>query len=84
MAPAERPGLGTEFGEGRDSHVEEVAFVRASPSNPAQIATVRYNDRAGLLALGIHIDPPDVSQTEVRTRETADPFRANRFAAPPP
>jgi len=84
MVKSERSGLGTEFGEARDSHVEEVAFVRANQSTPAQIATVRYNDRAGLMALGISVDPSDVSQAEVHKRETADPFRANRFAVPPP
>lgn len=78
-----RPGLGTEFGESRDSRVEEVAFERANQSTPAHVSTIRYNDRAGLLALGIHVDPPDVSGAEVRTRETAEAFRANRFAAPP-
>jgi hypothetical protein len=77
-----RPGLGTEFGEARDSRVEEVEFARANRTTPAQVTTVRYNDRAGLLALGIRVDP--VSGTELRTRETAEAFRANRFAAPPP
>jgi hypothetical protein len=81
---AEREGLGTEFGEGRDSHVEETEFVRANGSLPSDIVTFRYNDRAGLTALGFRVDPPVVADVELRTRETADPFRANRFAAPPP
>jgi hypothetical protein len=51
---------------------------------PSDIVAFRYNDRAGLLALGIEVDPPAMAHSEIRTRESADPFRANRFAAPPP
>jgi hypothetical protein len=80
----ERKGLGTEFGEARESHVTETPFIRGNATSPSEIVTLRYNDRAGLVALGIRVDPPAVSNTELRTRETADPFRANRFAAPPP
>jgi hypothetical protein len=81
---AERKGLGTEFGEARESHVGETLFTRANASSPSEVAAFRYNDRAGLMALGIRVDPPFVADSELRTRETADPFRANRFAAPPP
>lgn len=81
---AERKGLGTEFGEARESHVEETEFVRASATLPSDIVAFRYNDRAGLVALGIRIDPPAIADVELRTRETADPFRTNRFSAPPP
>jgi hypothetical protein len=47
------------------------------------IAELRYNDAAGLLALGIHTQPlPDAG--EIMTRETADPFPGDdRFARPP-
>jgi hypothetical protein len=81
---AERRGLGTEFGEARESHVGETFFMRANAASPSEVAVFRYNDRAGLVALGIRVDPPLVADGELRTRETADPFRANRFAAPPP
>jgi hypothetical protein len=80
----QRRGLGTEFGEARESHVEETMFARANSASPSEVVVFRYNDRAGLIALGIRVDPPVVADTEVRTREAADPFRANRFAAPPP
>jgi hypothetical protein len=80
----ERRGLGTEFGEARESHVQETAFTRASASAPSAVVVFRYNDRAGLMALGIRVDPPVIADRELRTRETADPFRANRFALPPP
>ena len=67
-----RPGLGTEF-------------ARANPSRPSQVVSIRYNDRAGLLALGIAIPRPYVAaESDLRLRESADPFRANGFAQPPP
>jgi hypothetical protein len=83
-APEERKGLGTEFGEARESHVQETAFSRANAASPSAVLVFRYNDRTGLMALGIRVDPPAMAGTELRTRETADPFRANRFALPPP
>ncbi len=46
-----RKGLGTGFGEEHPSQVEEVAFERAS-ARPAAVLSLRYDDRAGLLALG--------------------------------
>lgn len=82
-APAkpERLGLGTEFGEQRYSAANYTKFVRAS-DRPVAIAELRYNDTAGLRALGILVDPtPDAD--EIMTRETADPFPGDRFARPP-
>jgi len=78
---AERPGLGTEFGEQRSSHVDEVAFARAN-SRPGAELSVRYNDRAGLRAMGVNIDPA-VGPREADLRETANPF-PNNYCAPPP
>src|SRR5690606_2337202 len=52
-----RPGLGTEFGEQRYSAVSWTQFVRASASKPSAIAELRYNDAAGLQALGIRLYP---------------------------
>jgi hypothetical protein len=85
IAPAEdRPGLGTEFGEARESRIGSTSFERASLSSPTQVVAFRYNDRAGLVALGIVIQPTYATDDQ-RTRETAEPFRQNRFAqAPPP
>lgn len=48
--PRERPGLGTEWGEGRTSRVHDVAFVRESGA-PFATATLHYNDRRGVEAL---------------------------------
>ena len=51
LADDDRAGLGTEWGENRDSSVHSVAFDRASPDVPFALATVRYNDRDGFRAL---------------------------------
>ncbi|HZJ62028.1 MAG TPA: hypothetical protein VFD36_00780, partial [Kofleriaceae bacterium] len=76
----ERLGLGTEFGEQRYSAASYTRFVRAN-GRPVAIAELRYNDTAGLMALGIPVQPmPDSG--EIMTRETADPFPGDRFARP--
>jgi hypothetical protein len=82
-APQDRPGLGTEFGEERESRVTEVAFARAAGA-PAAVLSLRYDDRAGLLALGIDVDGRMARRDERWLRETAEPFRGSGFAAPPP
>jgi hypothetical protein len=82
-----RPGLGTEFGESVDSHIQEVFFARASASTPAVMLGVRYNDRAGLLAMGVDVDgyySRNVAD-DTYLRGTADPFPvSHRRYAPPP
>jgi hypothetical protein len=76
----ERLGLGTEFGEQRYSAASYTRFVRA-PGRPIAIAELRYNDVAGLIALGVPVQPlPDAG--ELMVRETADPFPGDRFARP--
>jgi hypothetical protein len=77
----ERPGLGTQFGEQRYSAASFTRFVRAG-DRPVAIAELRYNDAAGLIALGIPVQPvPD--DGELMTRETAEPFPGDeRFARP--
>ena len=81
---AERRGLGTEFGEERGSPVERVAFERARP-RPDAVLTLRYDDRPGLLALGIPVDGVRPARDEAWLRRTADPFRRDTaFAQPPP
>lgn len=78
----ERQGLGTEFGESRYSAASYTRFVRAG-AKPIAIAELRYNDDAGLKALGILVEPePDPYELEVR--ETANPFPGDHgFARPP-
>ncbi len=80
-----RPGLGTEFGEARDSRVTETTFRRANPRTPSALFAIWYNDRAGLLAMGV---PVDGCPSDTCLRKTANPFPSNpadrRFSAPPP
>jgi hypothetical protein len=81
---AERPGLGTEFGEEHASRVRLVSFERAS-SRPDALLTVRYDAREGLLAAGVDVDGDRwARRDEARRRDGADPFRGDRFASPPP
>jgi hypothetical protein len=81
-----RSGLGTEFGEAVSSHITEVEFVRATPKSPARLLGVRYNDRDGLIAMGVGIEPRcDAECREIELRKSASPFPVSyrRYAAPP-
>jgi hypothetical protein len=79
-APSARPGLGTEFGEYRYSAVTWTQFVRTHPTRPSAVLELRYNDAAGLQALGIRL----VEADDLVTRETAAPFPGDpHFARPP-
>jgi hypothetical protein len=83
-AKKSRPGLGTEYGEAVSSPIYEVEFVRANAARPAALLGLRYNDREGLLAMGIPLDDePCVSDADLRL--SADPFPVvdRRYAAPP-
>jgi hypothetical protein len=84
-AAAARPGLGTQFGETRESRVVETSFVRATAS-PMALSELRYDDRDGLLSRGIQLDPParDPRDAENEMRDTAQAFPGSRFAQPPP
>ena len=84
-APSRRPGLGTEFGEAVTSPVRDVAFVRANHNNPAVILGARYNDREGLIALGIDVDGWNNGDDDLAWRQSATPFPAStrRYATPP-
>jgi hypothetical protein len=77
----ERSGLGTEYGEERWSPVNQTSFERMS-SSPFAVSELRYDDRAGLRARGIRLEPP--REPELDRRDQADPFPAGRFAEPPP
>ena len=50
QAPADRPGLGTKWGETRQSQVGTTGFERAG-SAPIALATIYYNDEAGIRAM---------------------------------
>jgi hypothetical protein len=83
-AAQDRAGLGTEFGEQHTSHVTQTTFQRESPA-PSTIAELRYNDRDGLLAMGVPVPPVPNSreQRDVHFRQTAEAF-PRTFATPPP
>ena len=52
----ERPGLGTEWGETRYSHVSHTSFDRADPNHPSQLVSLYYNDREGARAMARYAD----------------------------
>jgi hypothetical protein len=55
-APARnRPGLGTEWGEERESPTHDVAFVRAEQTRPLATTELRYNDERGVEALADYV-----------------------------
>lgn len=80
---AQRPGLGTEFGEAVSSQVTEVPFQRAL-QRPDAVLGARYDDRKGLIALGIDVDGN--AMAEARLRRSAEPFPVveRDYASPPP
>lgn len=49
--PADRPGLGTQWGETRNSRISTVSFERADPSSPFATAALFYNDEEGARAM---------------------------------
>ena len=69
-----RPGLGTGYGENRASSVSWTRFERSHPTRPTALAELRYNDSAGLAAIGIPVDPQEIDDREITRRETAQPF----------
>jgi hypothetical protein len=79
-----RSGLGTEYGEAVSSPIYEVEFVRANAARPAALLGLRYNDRDGLLAMGIPLDDePCVSDADLRLSAEPFPVVDRRYAAPP-
>jgi hypothetical protein len=50
-APTDRPGLGTKWGETRQSRVGFADFERADRAHPIAAAAIYYNDAAGIRAM---------------------------------
>ncbi len=48
IASEHRPGLGTSYGEHRDSRIESVSFRRADPSTPDVVFSIHYDDVDGV------------------------------------
>jgi hypothetical protein len=55
QAPTDRPGLGTKWGEARQSSVGFADFVRADPAHPITTAAIYYNDAAGIRAMAVAV-----------------------------
>ena len=51
QAPVDRPGLGTKWGETRQSRARITDFQRADPDHPLATAIIYYNDAAGVRAM---------------------------------
>lgn len=71
------PGLGTQYGEHRNSQVEEVTFKRNSDT-PNTVLAVYYDTRDGLVRRGIIVTPQAIQP------HGPQPFPAGRRFAPPP
>jgi hypothetical protein len=50
-AEAERPGLGTTWGETRSSRVSNSPFDRQNPNSPFAVTSLHYNDANGINAM---------------------------------
>jgi len=50
-APSDRPGLGTQWGETRDSRITSVPFERGDAAKPFATSVVYYNDEEGARAM---------------------------------
>src|SRR6476469_4387877 len=63
LEPAERPGLGTGWGEQRESWVEPAYFARAWEDRPSGTDKLYYNDREGVEAMTDYLggEPRSVS-----------------------
>lgn len=79
---AEPSNIGTEYGENESSSVVEVAFERRSPTHPAVVLRLRYDDYDGLEARGI-----DLSSLGYAYRYEPEPqpfpYSQSRFAPAP-
>ena len=73
--------LGTAYGERRSSLVTEVTFEREHSTRPTFTTTVRYDDRAGLVARGIDVSAFD--RRVVSRPRAPQAFPVSRFAEPP-
>lgn len=80
---ASTENLGTAYGESLSSSVQEVEFRRANATRPAALIALRYDDRAGLLARGVALEPP---RPRPYPRPSCGPeaFPNSGFAPPPP
>ncbi len=80
---AEGPSnIGTEYGESEQNSVVEVAFERRSPTHPAALLRLRYDDYDGLEARGIDLSSLGYAYRDNQEPD-AFPYSQSRFAPPP-
>jgi hypothetical protein len=86
-APRHRQGLGTEYGHSTYSPSTSTTFTRAS-RRPSALLALRYDDREGLIALGVLPRPVPRPYYYNPPRPRPDPFPYTpepvTFAPPPP
>jgi len=70
-AATERPGLGTEWGETRFSHVSTTSFDRADEDRPSQVVSLYYNDHEGARAMARYADYREVGSAVVNVPGSA-------------
>ena len=61
----ERPGLGTEWGDSRTSHVTDAPFARRSFETPWASSTLYYNDADGIRSMTGGAAPSSCAVSEV-------------------
>jgi hypothetical protein len=65
-ATDDRPGLGTSWGETRESRVSSEPFARDEPTRPFAVASLFYNDAQGVHAMARRAGFSDLETGEVR------------------
>ena len=66
-----RPGLGTVWGEDRESSVRRAIFHRADPERPFVLTSLFYNDREGISAMAGESARFDHGDSGFRSRDAA-------------
>ena len=64
-AADDRPGLGTSWGETRESRVSSEPFAREQPNRPFAVASLFYNDAQGVHAMARRAGFSDLERGEV-------------------
>jgi hypothetical protein len=85
--PAHRQGIGTEYGHDTYSPSERTSFTRRNSGRPSAILAVRYDDREGLMALGVVPRPRPPRPIYRHRPPKPDPFPRSPepgYAPPPP
>lgn len=70
-AKSERPGLGTEWGENRESRVSTGTFFRERPEQPFDVVKMFYNDSEGVRAMARRAGVSDFRDSSGRSTRGA-------------